>query len=847
MAVDLEYYLNGDRYTLSQDSEGFWQSKPNPFPTLIVDDFYAIGSNTSDAFEVKIDGVIGDWFQVDSIKLYGIGLDDDTYKLPVVSDDFIDDDEDGEVIFGEGLGEIHNPQLYNEVAKFDNQINELLVPINEFVTHSTFNDILGKMYENYKFLIDKSTFLSVPPNDASYRYGVTNSEIYPQNTNVWISIHDGYSQYWDYNRMDAKHVAGLPESMIFASNTTLSATTSLSAAVPDIATRDYFTYGTDYFTDIKSVEVDSREFIWVLDDTGPHGKVGIFSFDDHWKYESTWEYTDPTHDKYLKNPTDLKISDGIVYITSNGDSDERASIRIYTDGGSHIHSIICPSSGSNIDSIAITTDYIIALSDNKLHKFDKEYNYVDSIDLFERIKEYNYADNDYIESEITRLCNNTNGFFFYGIAGNLIYKFGQSGEILESFGELVVKFMNTTLDPINAIKKPVNDVYHDKDYTLYAASDYDIIRYYDRVLATSKLLDDKSFNLDNELWTVDEVDVNTDEYTTAWVYNRIFDRILDNLNMFRLALRGSQVLIKTATFEHVEIGVIRPNEFKKLPYVHDDIVIGINELHCEGAINRCIRQLYECFEVCLGYLNIKNTSVDSDTLEIYTFDLIGQSPITIYPILIDDVYYYERGIAVENLKFKWTDTITYRADISLSTSITLPSNQVVVDLTSIGNPMQYEDTVTPMIDSGTHSWTLTENYGPITRTEDITVSWASSIYAGTISGSISNIHEELYLTTPPNMQWQSISQNLDTNIRIVVTDGKPYYIAVPKDVYDDGNITINQVGYDDDMEYIFTADGNNQYHKFDRIINNIEYYIFTDNDPVMAGVTYLKFNIKRNT
>ena len=157
MAVDINYInKNGDPYLLTRDINGFWQSQPNPQPTHYELSFTSL-EGVDSWLKVQMDANIGDWFQIDNVRLYANDYVDDTYELTVR--DFIDPAGDD------------NPQLYREVAVFPN--DNTFVPVNEYITHTSFNAILARMGENFQFLIDKAKFLSIPPNDLSFRYGTT--------------------------------------------------------------------------------------------------------------------------------------------------------------------------------------------------------------------------------------------------------------------------------------------------------------------------------------------------------------------------------------------------------------------------------------------------------------------------------------------------------------------------------------------------------------------------------------------------------------------------------------------------------------------------------------------------
>jgi hypothetical protein len=828
MSVNLKYYDEfGNPYILSRDDNGFWQSRPDPDPNYFETTFTNFGSLDT-GLTVAMDGIVGDWFQIDNVKLYGNDDVDDNYNMSIRP--FNDAELSG------------NPQLYAEISEFPNPLTEILVPVNEFITHSSFNTILTKMQENYEFLIEKAQFLSVPPNAISFRYGYNTYDDYDGQT-VWTQADNGLSQFWGYDpEMNVDHVAGTPDAMVHCIDNVLYGTTTLSGGNPPIDSRDFYIYGTDTFTDIKSIETDSNNYIWVLDDLGSYGKVGIFSYEENWRFQSSWEFTTAGNNKYFVDPTDLKIKDGRVYISCKNQSGDGVEIRTFTEVGSYEGSM-SHEELLNIESIAVTTEYVIALYDNKLFRFTVDFEFVDIVDMDELIFTYDYFSKQKVASTINRLGNNNSGVFFYGIAGNLIYKFGQDGDILESFGETAVNYMNSTLDAeVTDIyyDKNVSDVYHDVDYNLYASSEYDVVKYYDRAEVYNRLLDDDSFNIERDIRSEELLDVNSEENTTAWVYNRVFDRILDNLNVYRLALKGSQALITTNTFEYVVVSNFKPTDFIPLAYQKGDIAIGVNELHCEGALNRCLRQLYECFETCLGYINIKDTGIDPDALRFLSFELFTQNEPLPIANLLGNTYYFDAGRYISDVVVKWVDTISYRGDPKLRAYMTTPLSGEY-ELGRFPVPNTFTDTNTFVNDDLT--WTVRETYDILDQSASLNVKWSTRLYAGKYPDSITN-------PTGANVKnhatWTEIAPTMDGVLPpIPVVDGEQWYIAVPADEWDAGTIKIYHPDYPE-MEYDFL--GYNKYLLVDPDFQygNVgeNYYVFRPTESTYnTGIDEIKFKL----
>lgn len=899
MSVSLQYTDEyGIIHNLSMDSEGFWQSTEDVEPSQFTATFTA--TDISDSSLLFEQSAKNGWFQLDSVFL-GAKTVGDSYFLNVSDDDV--------EISG-------NPQLYEEISVFPNNLNDILVPINEYLTHTSMNSVLGKINDNFQFLLDKARYLSIPPNYISFRYGPSNYEFYKDLGNVWQQLDNGISSYWAYDtELSASNVAGNSDCMVYSTGGVsvisgayeisgisatsgifllqdLSATSGLGItiideisaisasysvyyesssgvpvitgdkliAIPTISAvdpiefdRDYYIYGDDKFHHIISIESDKNGYIWMLDDRVDGGKVGIFNFYNNiWRYVSSWSSSIIENSKYFSNPTDLKIKGNRVYISCDRISGGQ-ECRIFDLGGSYIGSA---SYGelSEIESLAITNKYIIALSKNNLYKFDSEtFEFTDKINLSEQIFDYDPYGENYKESTIKRLANNSNSIFFYGISNNLIYKFGQSGSVLESFGETVINHMNSTLSGESSYLKPLSDIYHDSDFNLYASSSYDIVKYYDRARIYNRLLEDLSFNIDDYIWELEEIDVDKNENATAWIYNKIFDRILDNLNLFRIALKGSLALVSSSTFEKVVVNNFTKSQFEEFPYSKGDIHIGVNELHCEGALNRCLRQLNECFEVCLRLLNIRAKGIDPDSLIIDSFELVDQIDHLPEAEYIAGVYHFDYLRDVTNFSFEWNDRIVYRSDPRLRAYISLDGANEVV-LPKSPTPNSYLDT--NILNSGTHVWTLRETFGEIEKTANLTILWNKRIYYGVYEDGSSITIDDI-LSGSESIQGGSIIENeADTDIIIQVPSEKRFYIAIPYQEYDislsadSRNVKLYHPDYSEMLYDYNIGDGwSSTINSFITDYgNNGKYFIITPpnwGNIYNDGITEIKFRLTR--
>ena len=799
----------------------FWTFDLSPDPNLYTGTFTADGGDGDLGFK-QAKGTGSNWFQVDEVAISRLDTVKDSYDI------FVREYPDAEDT---------NGQLFNEISEFPNKIGDLLVPINEYATHTSMNDVFGKMGENYNYLIEKSKFLSLPPTALQFRYGKVVSGLgYRADENAWIQDANTMYRYWDYVNLPlkVKNVTANSTKMFYSYNIGMGSEILVAAVVGvddynPLTTndaieddRDFYVFGADKFTDIIALDVLSNGRVILMDkvvlvNTDPNNptsdefaQFGIFTHEDNWQFEDIWT-ADPYNtifnaSRTFIKPTDMKVHDGRVYIACQGDAinNQSPTIKVMNELGSLLalypkqtFSDVKYEFAYPIESLAITTDRVVALSQGELYMFDKDLRFIERV-TFEQedleIKTYKPDTTGYnYVSQITELANNTNGSFFYGIAGNqrvegepyengnMVFKFGEDGSILESFGETAVNYMNYGDSTTGVQYKPITAIFHDPEYNLYVGSDIDVIKYYDRVQEGTRLLEDLSFNIEDSEWTVDETTVDMDEYSSAWVYNRIFDRILANLNIFRLALKGPIAKIKTKSFEKVTVDNFSYQQYTPLTYTKDEIAVGVNEIHCEGALNRCIRKLHTCFEDSLAYLNYRGDGVDPDILDLTNFRI--SNPIGKSVEIIDGSYVYDYGRSINPFTFEWDDTYIHRHDLNLIEIITPPNGNPVK---TFGPPVpnQWADPNTYVENSEAGlTWTISASYLSYTETQEVNVKWKKRAYFGSMIDSLdmttTNIND--------NATFTSLRDEFDTTYSIPVSDGYRYFIAIPTEEITDGS------------------------------------------------------------
>ena len=130
----------------------------------------------------------------------------------------------------------------------------------------------------------------------------------------------------------------------------------------------------------------------------------------------------------------------------------------------------------------------------------------------------------------------------------------------------------------------INCIYHDEFRNLIIGTNDKIIKFAD--LMTIQKLKGSS---PNRYWTLDEINIDEDEYVQNWVYTRAFQRLWDNIEIFRNSLY----------YKNTD-----PCKMYIPPvYNKDKINIGQNELVTSTVINRLLGYLWVNFSSIVKYFD----------------------------------------------------------------------------------------------------------------------------------------------------------------------------------------------------------------------------------------------------
>jgi hypothetical protein len=318
------------------------------------------------------------------------------------------------------------------------------------------------------------------------------------------------------------------------------------------------------FRDIRGLALDSKNKLFVLDGTlnrvasydinltSPVPLDLFISWGGFGTSKSTLGFSKPNdiHVDTLDN----------VWIADTGNK----CVKGYSNTGTWLITII-DSDLRITPPISITTD-----SDNNLHCLTQTgvrvYNQQGTF-LFE----YTFTDAVGQQASPIKINSNYNREIVYIVFDNTVVRYFKNGVYA---GKLIDNKTCAT-----SIKNVYQDEYRN---TLVIAGD--------KVLKYIDLMELKTIKgpLPSSYWPLNSLLIHRDEYVQNWVYNKSFQRLWDNIELFKGSLIFDQTTCKS---------------FKPSPYTKEQVVIGQNEIVTSTVVNRNINYLWKNFETLLSYFD----------------------------------------------------------------------------------------------------------------------------------------------------------------------------------------------------------------------------------------------------
>ncbi|MFA5754375.1 MAG: hypothetical protein WC905_03435 [Patescibacteria group bacterium] len=503
---------------------------------------------------------------------------------------------------------------------------DCLMPSNELVVADTFNSSIIKLQNNLTYLDNMSHLYDVPPTSYIGWYGTLYYNNSAKRTRWYTNTpYNSYGYEYPENSIDSIYNDNLQSccvknNIMYISNGSMVNILSGDLWATLISTRSYKTLDDD-FINIRAIKLDDNDRIYLLDSydsnnlsKGSKNRVLVFAFNmitSQWQLMYEWGgLGGPGAKNKFNHPSDLHIDNNVIWVADTNNK----CVKKYTRTGSWLATIISPYFNDNEKPVSVTTDtngntYI--LTNSQVLKYD-------SNDLFVDV----YG----ITAGAIKIRECKDGGFIYIVYSDRIVKFTSFGSVAGTIAQY----------RFSSYIKDYRDVYHDEYRNFYIVGRNHILKYVDLLTMVSL-----KANTTDMMWPIEKMTVQKDEFIQDWVINRCFQRLWDNIEIFRRSLIGKfdyytyqnitrmttvSTLSPPADFDYcnydwlydrgkaIETDIIyeyeKPvvrsfttDEYKILPYEKQAIYIGINELHAADVYNRLISKLHACEEIILQMIN----------------------------------------------------------------------------------------------------------------------------------------------------------------------------------------------------------------------------------------------------
>lgn len=501
---------------------------------------------------------------------------------------------------------------------------------NEILTHDNINQCYTNVYKNLEYILDKSKIYDSPP--TSYEgwlgalEGTDNVKRFHWRVNI-PEINHGYNQPTSaidylYNNLTDVFVK---DNIIYAANGTEVVILSSNFHATKITSRSY-TNVDEPFNYINSIAVDSSNRIYLLDSqsiespTGSKNRIVIFDYDfpaNAWEPLYTWGGLGGSKAKYkFRNPQDLCIdNEGDIWVADT----DNLCLKHYSRTGSWVGTYELSDFTNDSKPISIAQD-----SNNALHILLSNSNIIVINGKAEKINQYKVTNNN-----VRKIRRCVDGGFVYICCKDSVIKCSNDGSTQ-------YQFSNNDIDNYN---RNYNSCFHDEHRNFYIVSNNHILKYTDKLIATSLILSGTK----DKLWSLNDILIKKQEYIQDWVINKSLNRLWDNIELVRRSIIGKfgykaettttitstmstvtipdnfnycdqdwltrQVMVyNTEEFCKVYpiIRAFTPDEYLLPPYQKDEIYVGINEFVTADVLNRCLKQLFDFINVLLEMISDSN-------------------------------------------------------------------------------------------------------------------------------------------------------------------------------------------------------------------------------------------------
>jgi len=317
------------------------------------------------------------------------------------------------------------------------------------------------------------------------------------------------------------------------------------------------------FSDIKNICLDSSNKIFVLDSL-LNQVIGFLYSSDQPRtrldiYTSWGGFGTAKSTNRFSNPNDIHIDQfDNVWITDTGNG----CVKLYSNTGSWIRTIT--------DSELVTSAPLSLCIDSNQNVHiltDKEIRiYTYTGDFL-----YGYSYKEYLNTQPFRITSSFNREIIYVATKDQVIKFFKNG----AFAGYIIKQQEGVSN--------ITGIYHDEFRNLLISVDNKILKYPD-IMTISRI---KGI-LPSNYWSLNDIYIHKEEYIQNWVYTKAFQRMWDNIELFRNTLQFTEFGCK------VYIPPI---------YAKDKMAVGQNEIVTASTVNRVLGYLWDNFTTLLNYFD----------------------------------------------------------------------------------------------------------------------------------------------------------------------------------------------------------------------------------------------------
>jgi hypothetical protein len=321
--------------------------------------------------------------------------------------------------------------------------------------------------------------------------------------------------------------------------------------------------GVVQFSDLKNICLDSVGKIYALDSL--LSRVVVFTYEtdtpgDNFKQFADWGgFGTAASTTRFSSPNDLHIDQlDNVWVTDTGNG----CVKHYSNTGTWLNTII---DNSLKDEIPLST---AVDSQKNVHVLTEQ-----SIRVYSYSGEYlySYSFKEQTTDEPRKINTSYNREVIYFALKSQVLKYFRNGVF---FGYIVRNKENVS---------NITGVYHDEFRNLLITTDDKILKFPD-VMTIRRL----KGVLPNNYWKLEDVLVHKEEYVQNWVYTKSFQRMWDNIEIFRNTLLFDETFCKG---------------YKGPIHGKEKMIIGQNEIVTSTVVNRVLGYLWDNFKTLINYFD----------------------------------------------------------------------------------------------------------------------------------------------------------------------------------------------------------------------------------------------------